>query len=51
MLNIAAARLAPACRTNRGAPRPATGRRSVAAIAERYRVGKGGLKPENLVPP
>jgi hypothetical protein len=35
LLNIAAAGVAPACRTKRGTPRPATGGRREAAIAER----------------
>ena len=34
MLNIAAARLAPACWTKSGTPRPATGGRCVAAAVE-----------------
>jgi hypothetical protein len=47
MLNVAAARVAPACRMTTGTPRPATGGRSEAAIAERRTVQKSGWKPEN----
>ena len=53
-LNIAAARVAPECRTQRGTPRPATGGRSVAATAERRKVQKriptGKLVPRQACP-
>ena len=47
MLNIAAARVAPRRVGRQVEPRPATGGRSFAAIAERRRVEKSGFKPED----
>ena len=46
MLNISAAGVAPVCRRQRGTPRPATGRRCEAAIAERRKVEKAEYSRE-----